>query len=132
MGIAYPHQVRVWRNAESDGSVEDAYGRTVPGAPAIVATVPAWIQHATEQEATRLDEAGAVRTAYLVFMPVPSVGLSQSDALETLAGGGQIDGVVHQIDAIEDPDGTGHHLEVLTTVVRSVEEALQAPAAVSS
>lgn len=122
--IPYPHLVEIWRQSQGSGS-EDAYGRSVPGDPVMVEESPAWIQHLTEQEVTDLTEGGAVRTDHLVFMPVPTVGLSQGDALRTLAGGGQEAGVAHQIIAIENPDGTGEHLEVYTIVRKSVEDILQ-------
>ncbi len=130
--IPYPHRVNIWRRTDPGTPVEDAYGRDLPGAPTIVATVPAWIQALSQREATDLLEGGAVKLEYTVFMDPPSVGLAESDALETVEGGGQVAGVFHRIESIEDPDGTGDHFEIYTCHVKGVEAALVAPAVASS
>jgi len=128
--IPYPHQVNIWRRSTATG--EDQWGRDIPGAPVLVDTVPAWVQALDQQERTDLTEAGAVRLDCLIFMDPPAVGLAESDAIETVAGGGQIDDVWHRISRIEAPDGTGDHFEIYTVVVKDVEQALVEPATVSS
>lgn len=125
--IDYPHRVEVWRVSEADPVVQDEWGRDVLGPPVVVATVGCWIQSLSQQEQARLTDAGAVRSDHLIFMDPPAAGLSEGDALRTLSGGGQTDGVVHQINGIDDPDGTGHHFEISTVVVRSIEDILLAP-----
>lgn len=122
--IRYRHSVNVWRRTAS--SSDDTYGRPIPGTAEVVATVPAWVQALSQQERTDLSEGGAVRLDCLIFVDPPSVGLSEADALETVAGGGQAGGDFHYIDSIEDPDGTGSHLEVYTRLVKDVEAALVA------
>lgn len=120
--IFYPHRVEIVRRTPS--AAEDAWGRPIPGATVTVATSTAWIQAASQTEQTQLDEAGAVRNEYTVFLPAPAVGLSEGDALRTLESGGQTAGILHQIVGIEDPDGTGHHLEVRTVVIEDVAATL--------
>lgn len=130
--ITYPHRVRIWRRTDPGVPVEDTWGRDTLGAPTIVATVGAWIQALSQREATDLTEGGAVKLEYTIFMDIPSVGLAESDALQTIEGGGQPEGEWHRIEAIENPDGQTDHLEIYTCRVKSVEDALVAAQPVSS
>lgn len=114
--IPYPHSVTIIR--PSGSASEDEMGRPVHD-ESEHATVAAWVQIKSAREQSQLTMSGGPTIAdHTVFMEASDI--TASDYLVTIAGGGQIDGVVHRIVGIRDPDGTGDHLELDTRVVREV------------
>lgn len=111
------------RPSDDVPEVQDDFGRPLAGDPLEVAELAAWIQTLSEAEIAALSESGAVNARYTVFLYHNGETPRSGDYLVTLARGGIPAGQVHQIDGGGDPDGTGHHLELLTHVVRPLVPA---------
>lgn len=119
MTVAYPHQVQVERAGATAGT-EDRYGRDVPGAVAVAATLDAWVQSKRASEQEILTEAGTAYSSHTVFTYDSARVIRNGDTLVTTNRGGQVAGVRHNVLGVRDPDGTGHHLEIDTEVVTRV------------
>ena len=110
--IEYPHLVVILR--AFDTGVLDGYGRPlltdfVP----IEGDVPAWVQQLGMHEQQLLSQAGAEHVSHRIFMDPTDVtpgdmirwaGLRDFELLE-----------------VNDPDGTGHHLEIIASEIVPVQ-----------
>lgn len=101
MSIPYPHSVAV---ARRHSSTPDGWGR--PGLTDFVflRTSPAWVQTLTAQEQSLLTQAGVTDAQYTVFLPSQDI-----TGADRMAWGSRL----LEIIDVNDPDGTGDHLEVV-------------------
>ena len=107
--IEYPHLVVILR--ASDTGVLDGYGRPLlTDFSPIEADVPAWVQQLGMQEQQLLSQAGAEHVSHRIFMDPTDV-----------TPGDMIRWALEQTDfellEVKDPDGTGHHLEIIANEI---------------
>jgi hypothetical protein len=95
----------------SDTGVLDGYGRPLlSDFTPIEVDVPAWVQQLGMQEQQLLSQAGAEHVSHRIFMDPTDV-----------TPGDMIRWALEQTDfellEVKDPDGTGHHLEIIANEI---------------
>lgn len=107
--LEYPHLVTILR--ASDTGVLDGYGRPLlTDFTPIEVDVPAWVQQLGMQEQQLLSQAGAEHVSHRIFMDPTDV--TPGDMIRWAAEQSDF-----ELLEVKDPDGTGHHLEIIANEI---------------